>query len=374
MIPFIDVSRHQGTINFTTMRSRGVEGVYLRAGNGIVNDPTFPVFLHAARAADLKVGAYWFCNPKVSGGADQGRRLAAWHAWGACELPVMFDVEDYSHQVGPSSAEIYGSRYAAWLHAGIDAAAQATNEQPILYTNKAYWDGPIHGVKGAAPHVGDPSFGHLDLICARYPFYDPAACAAHVPPLDAESWDEWIMAETPKRPQVPTGWSTWAAWQFSAGFNGRGHAYGATSADLDLNIARDDAWARWLNLPPQPPTPLPIPEDDMHTLPTPQRIFDSRVEHIDGRTIVPGSARISAGTVLEVPIMAEVVGVNITVVNPARPGYLTAWGKGAKPETSNVNYATGTESNFAQVLLDGGLLRIWSSAPCDIVVDLQAAG
>lgn len=374
MIPFIDVSRHQGTINFTTMRSRGVEGVYLRAGNGIANDPTFPIFVPAARAAGLKIGAYWFANPKVSSGADQGRRLAAWHAWADCEMSPMVDVEDYSGQVGPESAEIYGRKFEAWLHANVDTLASLANEQPNLYTNAAYWDGPIHSVSGAGPHVGATTFGHLDLICARYPFYSPADCAAHVPPLDARSWDEWIMAETPKRPQVPRGWSTWAAWQFSAGFNGRGHAYGCTSDDLDLNIARDDAWARWLHAPAQPPAPIPTPEDEMHTLPTAQRILDSRTQHPVGAAIVAGGQRLSPGKWLEVPIMAEAVVVNLTVINPVTPGYLVAWGTGPKPTTSNVNFTHDPIANTAHVLLDGGILRLCATTACDVIVYLQAAG
>ena len=113
--------------------------------------------------------------------------------------------------------------------------------------------------------------------------------------------------------------------------------------------------------PPQPPTP---DEDDMRTLPTPQRVYDSRK-----------STLLKAGEVRSVPVLANVVGVNITVVNPGGDGHLVAWGADPAPATSNINFYAGrTVANFAQVATDGGVLRLRASVDCHVIVDLQAAG
>lgn len=254
MHPLIDLSKWQGVPDFNVMRSHGVEAVIIRAGNGLAYDPTYNRNCDAARTAGLLIGAYWFCNPKVSTGKTQGVALADASNRHECDLPAMLDVEKYTNEPGPASAAIYGSKYAKWLHEMEFAITDDTGREPLMYTNRAYWDGPIDGKPGNPPHLGDQTFGHLDLICARYPFYSPAQCAAHPVPADAQTWDEWIMAETTARPQVPRGWDDWDAWQFSAGFNGMGPTYGCQSADLDLNIVRDDAWLRWASKP-QPSTP-----------------------------------------------------------------------------------------------------------------------
>jgi GH25 family lysozyme M1 (1,4-beta-N-acetylmuramidase) len=349
MIPFIDISRHQGTVDFKVMASRNVPGVICRAGNGTRIDPTFVDFTTRARAAGMVVGAYWFCNPRVGSARQQGEMLAAAHNAMGCELPPMLDVEDYTREAGSASNDLYGPRFAAWLHDMADTVAAGTGRDPLIYTNAAYWN----------PSVNDTTFGHLDLVCARYPFYSPAACAANVPPVDARDWDDWLFAATSKRPQVPRGWDTWAAWQFSAGYNGRGHVYGCTSADLDLNIARDDAWERWIGTTAPPPL-----EDDMPVRPVPERIYDTRLANVP----------LAAGEVREVPIWAQTVGVNITVVSAADDGYLTAWGAGPKPGTSNVQFRAGVPAdNYAQVMLDGGRLRLSSTSACHVIVDLQAA-
>lgn len=249
MIPVIDISRHQGAVDFIKMRSRGVEGVICRAGNGTKPDDRFDGYIPAAKAAGLKVGAYWFCNPKTGTPAIQGKMLADAHRKHGCDLPPMLDVEDYTNEPGHLPM-IKGPAFATWIRTMADVVEQ-TERRPFFYSNAAYWD----------PWVGDTTFGTYEIIVARYPFYDPVSCAAHPPPRNAQDWDEWIMAITHKRPQVPKGWDTWDGWQFSAGYNGQGEWYGVSSADLDLNIVRDDVWARWLDV--IPPAPLPKPPTDL---------------------------------------------------------------------------------------------------------------
>jgi hypothetical protein len=242
--------------------------------------------------------------------------------------------------------DLKGPAYASWLRLMAATCDKATERESMIYTNAAYWN----------PNVGATDFGHRDLVCARYPFYSPAACAANVPPLDARDWDEWLFAATPKRPQVPAGWSTWQAWQFSAGYNGRGPAYGCASADLDLNVARDDVWQRWTNT---TPTPIPTEDDDMQSRIPNEVVYDSR----DG---APKTAH-------EVRFMATKVGVNIQIL-PAfgQAGYAYVWGAGAKPAASDLAWGKdGIGCVYVPVTLEPGTgaLRIECSTPAHVLVN-----
>eukprot|EP01030_Chromulinospumella_sphaerica_P019884 gene19884-19787_t len=73
----IDVSHHQGTIDWTAVAADDVAFAYLKASEGGDHrDRTFAANWQAARAAGLKVGAYHFftfCRP----GADQARNFLA---------------------------------------------------------------------------------------------------------------------------------------------------------------------------------------------------------------------------------------------------------------------------------------------------------
>jgi hypothetical protein len=66
--------------------------------------------------------------------------------------------------------------------------------------------------------------------------------------------------------------------------------------------------------------------------------------------------------------------VNVTVVNPARPGFVTVQPCGSAPGTSTANYSAGeTIANTATVGLDSrARLCISTYAATDVAVDLVA--
>lgn len=239
MIPVIDISKWQGNVDFAKMKSTGVRAVIIRFGNGLKLDERAAGYVAGARAVGLPVGGYWFCNPKASDGARQGRLLAEQHRRFQCEIPPMLDVENYENESGLLPT-IRGAAFADWLWAMVREVEKTA--KPFFYSNAAYWD----------PHVGSAAFGDYDIIVARYPWYSPTTAAANVPPVDATKWGDWLMARTTKRPQVPRGWDDWDGWQFSAGYNGRGATYGCSSSDLDLNIIRPSLWAKWFPVKPPP--------------------------------------------------------------------------------------------------------------------------
>jgi len=246
----IDVSEHQGGIDFAKMAATGVAGVVPRAGINGRRDKTFDTNVAGTRAAGMALPAvYWFANPKSStSGSTQGTLLAA--AVGQVGAGRgMIDAEWYSSEGGPNPV-VKGLSLARWYSDMADAVLAGTGAEPIIYTGAAYWDDFV-----ARANPGDDEqalagalarLGRCDLILARYPVYRPDGPAPGAP----ATWSDWAFARDRRGPAIPVGChGPWAGWQFSAGFNGQGPTYGVASADLDLNIVTEEAWARWTGAP-----------------------------------------------------------------------------------------------------------------------------
>lgn len=60
MTNVLDISKHQGAMNFTTAKSRGIKAVMLRAAYGEKKDTKLDEFYKGAVSAGLSVGAYIF--------------------------------------------------------------------------------------------------------------------------------------------------------------------------------------------------------------------------------------------------------------------------------------------------------------------------
>ena len=80
MILGIDVSHWQGSINWNSVKSSGIEFAILKAGGsdaGFYKDPTFERNYSGAKSAGLHVGAYYFvgagCKSRADGEADAQR-------------------------------------------------------------------------------------------------------------------------------------------------------------------------------------------------------------------------------------------------------------------------------------------------------------
>lgn len=93
----IDVSEHQGKINWAKVASDGVEGVIIRAGFGRANkDKQFDANIKGAIANGLHVGIYWFSYAYTASMAknEAGYCHEVIKAYkGSIDLPVFFDWE-----------------------------------------------------------------------------------------------------------------------------------------------------------------------------------------------------------------------------------------------------------------------------------------
>jgi hypothetical protein len=115
---------------------------------------------------------------------------------------------------------------------------------------------------------------------------------------------------------------------------------------------------------------------------TPARLLDSRQSPtIDGQYQNIGKLATNQTVELQVsgrtgiPNGDGVAALNITVTDPAAPGFITAYPCGtAKPNTSNVNFTTGqTVANLSVIALGtNGKICLTTSAPTHLIADVTA--
>lgn len=95
MIKGIDVSKHQGKIDWKKVKASGVQFVILRAGYGQNNiDDRFKENIKNALAVGLKVGVYWFSYAYTTGMAKKEAEYCLKAVKGYdIALPIFFDWE-----------------------------------------------------------------------------------------------------------------------------------------------------------------------------------------------------------------------------------------------------------------------------------------
>jgi hypothetical protein len=114
----------------------------------------------------------------------------------------------------------------------------------------------------------------------------------------------------------------------------------------------------------------------------PTRLFDTRQGEPDGAAPVtkqryggPGNLlRVGVSGLAAVPVRgAAAVSLNVTVVDPVGPGYLTVYPCGERPLASNLNFAGGQVVANAVVapLSASGQICVYSSVLTDLVADVS---
>lgn len=101
IVKIIDVSKHNGTIDWKKVRAAGIDGVIIRAGYGRVisqKDHTFEGNYAGAKAAGLNVGAYWYSYADTARDAATEASVFINAIKGKTfELPVYYDIEELKH-------------------------------------------------------------------------------------------------------------------------------------------------------------------------------------------------------------------------------------------------------------------------------------
>ena len=213
----IDVSYHQGTIDWAKVATTKAKFAIVRASYGSgFTDPKFAENWAGAKSAGLVRGLYQYFRPSQDAEAQAQLVLELLHddPLGPDDLPVVLDVEELE---GLTKTKLR-QRMRVWL----DAIEQGTGKKPIIYTAAFMQDA-------------------VGTEFADYPL--------------------WAANYTTKCPLMPTGWNEWAFWQYTDSGKIAG-----ISGDVDrnrFNGSLDElfAFAQGAGSTPAPPPDDPPPDD-----------------------------------------------------------------------------------------------------------------
>ncbi|TEB33681.1 glycoside hydrolase family 25 protein [Coprinellus micaceus] len=178
----IDVSGHQPSVNWKTVKANGIVFAYIKAteGTGFKN-PEFNSQYTGATNVGLTRGSYHFARPDVSTGAAQATYFVAngggWSSDGIT-LPGALDIE-----YNPYGATCYGKTQAAmvtWIRDFSNTYKSKTGVYPVIYTTTDWW-------KTCTGNNG--SFGSTNPL--------------------------WIARYASAVGTLPNGWSFHTFWQYS---------------------------------------------------------------------------------------------------------------------------------------------------------------
>jgi GH25 family lysozyme M1 (1,4-beta-N-acetylmuramidase) len=139
--PGIDVSHHQGSINWTSVRNAGIQFAFIKAteGTGFLDSRFGTNYVNAYFAGVIR-GAYHFALPDRSSGAFQANFLASnGGAWSADSrtLPAALDLEG-----NPYGPFCYGRSQASmrsWIQSFLDQYRARTGRHAVIYTTTSWW-------------------------------------------------------------------------------------------------------------------------------------------------------------------------------------------------------------------------------------------
>ncbi|MEM6313781.1 MAG: glycoside hydrolase family 25 protein [Planctomycetota bacterium] len=228
----IDVSQFQGTMNWETAYDNGVRFAFVRATRGGLTPETGQVFdtrftLNMAGlfnlsgiGKDIYAGAYHFARPDLIPTTNGQPTTATLQAAAQAEATHFVNVAGGSMVAGnlrpvldleAGGDTLTRASLSFWANAFMDEVEAQTGVEPLLYMNSNYAINEI-----------DDSLADRDLWIANWnqTSYGDPVTGTGGPPTGAID--------------------DWAFWQYSADSNGQGAAFGASSVDLDLNVANGD--------------------------------------------------------------------------------------------------------------------------------------
>ncbi len=130
----VDVSYHQGTIDWAQVAGSGKKFAFVRATAGsLTADTAYATNRSGASAAGLAVGAYHFANP--DGAANDASNEATWFLQNAAvasrDLIPVLDLE-VTNGLSPAAM-------TSWAQTWLGQVSAATGVRPIIYTNANFW-------------------------------------------------------------------------------------------------------------------------------------------------------------------------------------------------------------------------------------------
>ncbi|MEU7149555.1 lysozyme [Streptomyces sp. NPDC045456] len=152
-----DVSSHQGSVDWKSVRAKGGRFVYVKATESTwYRNPHFPRQYRGARKAGLLHGAYHFGVPNASSGRAQARYFlrhgGRWKADG-WTLPPALDLEHNPYDREHACYGMSGTALVRWVRGFSNEVLRQTGRRPVIYTTARWWNGCTGGSRAfAATH------------------------------------------------------------------------------------------------------------------------------------------------------------------------------------------------------------------------------
>ncbi|MGP5227028.1 cell wall-binding repeat-containing protein [Arthrobacter rhombi] len=214
----IDISHHQGTVNWSQAWSNGSRFAYVKSTQSwpstLYQDPNFAQNYNGAYKQGMMRGAYHFAMPAHSSGATQAREfLSTGGGWSndGKTLPPLLDIEwnpynstQYPEGKGNSCFGMSPSSMVKWIQDFGTTIKAKTGRLPMIYTAQSWWN----QCTGSST-----AFKNWPLHVSLYP-----------------------TASGPKNPrELPKGWKTFDVWQYSSNSNLIG-----SNKTVDANVWNGD--------------------------------------------------------------------------------------------------------------------------------------
>lgn len=132
ILPGIDVSYWQGTIDWPKVKASGKKYAIIRAAHGLAADTKFAFNWKQCHAQGLHCGAYLYFEPNLDVLAQAKLLVSTMGKLAPGDLPPVIDVESKG---GKTPAQV-----AAAVGTCIDYVQTATGRKPIIYTGAYFWE------------------------------------------------------------------------------------------------------------------------------------------------------------------------------------------------------------------------------------------
>lgn len=178
----VDISAHNGRIDFDSVAAAGIDFIYLKASEGTsFRDSAFADNCRRAAAAGLPVGAYHFFRFDCDGRRQAMNLLAATDSM-PLALPLAIDIEEWGNHAEVATDVIIGRLQA------MEAMLRGAGYRVMIYTNKnGYYRfvNPSFDDVPDAPELWICSFTNPPLAHTGWRLWQHSHLS-HVPGIDGE--------------------------------------------------------------------------------------------------------------------------------------------------------------------------------------------
>ncbi|MDQ8702141.1 lysozyme [Streptomyces sp. LHD-70] len=179
----VDVSSHQGNVNWASLWRSGVKWAYVKATEGTYyKNPYFAQQYNGSYNVGMIRGAYHFATPNTTSGAAQADYFVnnggGWSRDGKT-LPGALDIE-----WNPYGSQCFGKSQAgmvSWIWDFVNRYKTRTGRYPVIYTATSWWK---------------TCTGNYSGFATNHPL--------------------WVARYNSTPGELPAGWSFYTMWQYTS--------------------------------------------------------------------------------------------------------------------------------------------------------------